>query len=320
MEPAFVARHFVPLGLDTYFRGDSEAMEFCKAVGAGGNHVVVATAGGRKLGDRRHLKLRERELAPVLEEFRALPEEDRKPRLAEAAGVIPPKRPVPPPPENGLILRGFCSYARLDAGGKASRPKVYYYEQNPDRWPVEAQSDLLWLTEREWRSFVPEDPKPGDRLEVVPAIRNRFYSSIGIDYMEGSVNSLPARRTSMTLAVESATPERIALRLDGYGRMGKEQDDRSATEPSTRGCEVRVLGFLEYDRKRGEFVRFDLAGLGRAWGSKMNYVRREMKVGEQPWNYAIAVELVRTRDPMDLIPPYNMLHYGGAGGPYFAKE
>ena len=29
MEPEYVARHFVPLALDTYFRGNSHELEFC---------------------------------------------------------------------------------------------------------------------------------------------------------------------------------------------------------------------------------------------------------------------------------------------------
>lgn len=315
-----MTRHFVPLALDTYFRGDSEEMEFCKTVGAGGNHTVAVTAGGRKLGGQRHLRLRERELAPVLDEFRALAEEERKPKLARAADVVPPKRPVPAPPAGGLILRGYCTYLRRDEQGKIVRPRVYYYEKNPDRWAVETQSDTLWLTEREARGLVPESTREGRRIDVAQAVQTRFFSTIGIDYMEGSVNSLPSLETAMTLTVVKDSAEALTLRLDGYGKMGKELGEASLTEPKTRGCEVRVLGFLEFDRKRNALTRFDLVGIGRAWGSKMDYTRREMKVAEHPWTYGIACELVTTREPADLIPPYNMLHYGGATAPYLPKE
>ena len=45
--------------------------------------------------------------------------------------------------------------------------------------------------------------------------------------------------------------------------------------------------------------------------------RREIRIDEYPWSYGIAAELVTTRQPVDLIPPYNLVHYG-SGIPYFA--
>jgi hypothetical protein len=315
-----VARNFIPLALDTYFRGDSQDVEFCKAAGAGGNHCVAVTAGGKALGGKGRLKLRERELAPVLEEFRKLSEEERRPKLPDLKEAQPPKRPVPPPPANGLILRGYCAYLRRDAQGRLVRAKVYYYRDNPDRWAVETQSDTLWVLEKEWKAMVPPSPRPGDRVEAPGAFQKRFYGTIGIDYMEGSVNSLPPRQTSMTLTVEKVDDARLHLRLDGAARLGREAGEKTPEEKNSRGGEVRVLGFLEVDRKTGSFDRFDVVGAGRAWGNKMEYVRREMKVDEIPWHYGIAVELVKSRKPADLIPPYNMLHYGGATRPYFEGE
>jgi hypothetical protein len=305
------------VALDTYFRGDSQDQEFCRAVKAGGNHTAAATAGGKPLGAGIHLRLREKELGKVLEEYRALPEAERKVQLPPAADAAPPKRPLPPPPPNGLILRGYCSYMKRDEAGRAERAREWYYRQNPDRWPVETQSDLLWLTEAEWRSLVPADPKEGDRLEVAPPVRKRFFGTLAIDYMEGSVNSLAVRESAMTLAVERATAETLRMRIDGYGKLGREIDDRLRSEKNSRGSEVRILGTVEVDRRAGRIVRFDAVGLGEAWGNKMEYVSREIRLDRYPWAYGIAVELVATRTPADLIPPYNMLHYGGATAPYF---
>ncbi len=320
MEPEYVVKNFIPLSLDTYFRGDSQETEFCKGVGAGGNHCVAVTAGGRRLGGKGHLRMRERELGPALEEFRKLPEEERKPRLPDPKEAQPPKRPVPPPPENGLIVRGYCAYLRRDESGRIVRSKEYYYRQNPDRWPVETQSDTFWLREKEWKSLVPADPKPGDRAEVAAPIQKRFYGTMAIDYMEGSVNSLAPRASSMALTVEKVSDDRIHLRLDGSAQLGKEPAETAKQEKNSRGSEVRVLGFVEVDRKTGAIDRFDLVGLGRAWGNKMEYVGREVKLDDYPWLYGIACELVKTRTPMDVIPPYNLLHYGGATRPYFEKE
>jgi hypothetical protein len=318
VEPEFVTKHFIPVALDTYFRGNSQELAFCDKLGAGGNHLVAATAGGRALGKGRDLRLRERELAAVLEEFRELPETERRPALEDPSLASPPKRPVPQPPPGGLIVRGFCTYLRPESE-RIVRSKEFYYKENPDRWAAETQSDMLWLAEAEWRSLVPRDAKPGGKSDVTAAIQKRFFSTIAIDYMEGSVNSLVPRETSMTLTVDRVTPDLIAMRLDGYGRMGKELDAELLQEKNSRGCEIRVIGFVNYDRRSDKLVRFDVAGVGQAWGNKMDYVHREIRVEAFPWMYGIACELVRGDSPIDRIPPYNMLHYGGTE-PYFVRE
>jgi hypothetical protein len=309
-------KHFIPVALDTYFRGASDELEYCQKIKAGGNHMAVATAGGKVLGAGDHLRMRGQELAKVLAEFNALPEEERKPRIEVPPNVTPPKRLLPPPPANGLVLKGHCIYVRPDESGKIARSKEWYYRQNPDRWPVETQSDMLWLTEAEWKSLVPADPKKGDRAEVAGPIQRRFFCTIGIDYMEGSVNALPARETTLTLTVETATAESLSMRLDGTAKLGKEMDDKGKAEKSSRGSEVRVLGYVTVDRAKKAITRFDVVGLGQAWGNKMEYTSREIKLDAYPWMYGIAVELVETRRPIDLVPPYNMLHYG-SGLKYF---
>jgi len=274
----------------------------------------VATAGGRVLG-KDDLRLRERELAGPLAEYARLPKSERTPPLPDPAKATPPKRPVPEPPPGGLIIRGYCTYLR-EENGRIVRSKEYYYKENPDRWAAETQSDLLWLTEAEWKSMIPASPKPGERIEVAAPIQKRFYSTIGIDYMEGSVNSVRPRETTMTLTVERADDRELALRLEGHALLGKPMDEKTRTERETRGCAVRVLGEVRYDRKKQAITRFDVVGVGRAWGNKMDYIHREVRLEEYPWMYGIAWELVSGDAPQDRIPPYNLLHYNSVG-PYF---
>jgi hypothetical protein len=257
--------------------------------------------------------MRERELGKVVAEFAALPEADRKPRLPDPTSATPPRRPLPQPPPGGLIIKGYCTYVRSGGEGSLARSREYYYRENPDRWAAETQSDTLWLTEAEARSLIPPDPRPGERQEVARPIQKRLFSTLGIDYMEGSVNSLPPRAMTLSLTVEEVSPTAISLRLDGYARLGKEYDEKLRRQPRSRGCEVRVLGFLACDRASGRFRRFDVVGIGTAWGAKMEYVDREIRVAEHPWMYAIACELADCTRPIDRIPPYNMLHYGEPG-------
>ncbi len=311
-------KHFVPLAMDTYFRGNSAEVEFCKQVSAGGNHVGAATASGKPLGSKHELRLRERELADVLAAFNKLSADDRQPKLTTPADVKPPQRPVPDPPPRGLIVRGYCTYLKPGEDRKPMRAEVYYYKQNPDRWLAETQSDMLWLTEDERKSLVPENPKPKDVIQVGAAIQQRFFSTMGIDYMEGSVDSLPTTNSTMTITVEQVDADGLHLRLDGYGQMGKSFDEQLKGEGRSRGCEVRVLGKLHCDAA-ANFDRFDIVGIGQAWGNKMEYTHREMSIEGYPWMYGIACELVTGDAPMDRIPPYNLLHYNGSGAPYFPK-
>jgi len=310
--------HFIPVALDTYFRGAGDEVEFCGMIKAGGNHMAVATAGGKVLGHGDALRMREKELSKALEEFQALPEEERKPKIEVPANVAPPRRQLPAPPANGLILKGHCCYVAPDESGRIQRAKAWYYRDNPDRWPVETQSDMLWLTEAEWKSLVPADPKKGDRADVALPLQKRFFCTIGIDYMEGSVNALLARETRLSLTVESVTPESLTLRLDGTAKLGREFEETPKAEKNTRGSELRVLGYVAVDRARKTITRFDVVGLGLAWGNKMEYLHREIRLDANPWMYGIAVELVEGRRPIDLVPPYNMLHYG-SGLKYFGE-
>src|SRR5262249_10500031 len=155
-----------------------------------------------------------------------LPKEQRLGELPDPATAKPAKRAVPQPPKNGLIVRGYCTFLRNDEKGRVTRSAEYYYKENPDCWKAETQSDFLWLTEAEWKSLIPAAPKAGASADVADAIQKRFYSTIAIEYMDGSVNSLPARDKTMTLTVERADDKLIALRLDGYARLGKELDEK----------------------------------------------------------------------------------------------
>ena len=120
----------------------------------------------------------------------------------------------------------------------------------------------------------------------------------------------------MALTVRRVDDRVVVLRLDGHAQLGKEFDERLRSQPNSRGCALRVIGAVHYDRQKRVISRFDVAGVGRAWGNKMNYVRREVRLDQYPWLYGIACELVTGDAPQDRIPPYNLLHYNSTG-PYF---
>jgi hypothetical protein len=258
-------------------------------------------------------------LAGVVAAYLRLPKKERLAPLPDPDTAIPAERPMPQPPKDGLIVRGYCTYLKRDPGGRIDRANQFYYLENPDRWMAETQSDLLWLTRVERESLIPADPKVGERRDVAEAIQKRFYGTIGIDYMEGSVNSLPVRESAMSLTVEAVDEQSIALRLEGYAHLGKPFDEELRSKANSRGCELRVSGRVRYDRIQRAIERFDVVGVGRGWGNKMDYVNREVRISDYPWMYGIAWELVTGDEPQDHIPPYNLLHYNSTG-PYFASD
>jgi len=277
---------------------------------------VAVTAAGEPIGERElrrgHVQLNEKDLAPLLTAFRALPDHKRMPPLPDPAKAQSARRPVPEAPEGGLVIRGFCTYMKTNKSGKPERARRLYYERNPGAWAAETQSDTLWLTEQEWRSLIPDKLEPGVRIQVAKEIQRRFFSTIGIDYMEGSVNALPVEDSKMTLAVEKKLAGAVTvLKLEGYGIMGKAPDESTNSQPRTRGCELRVVGRITYDPAKKKITAFDLAGVGEAWGNKLQNVRREIGLPNERWNYGIACEIVNGTSPYDRIPPYNMFHYGG---------
>ena len=137
--------------------------------------------------------------------------------------------------------------------------------------------------------------------------------------MEGSVNALAVRESTMRITVADQTDSGgMVLQIDGYGEMGKAFDDSSTSNARTRGCELRIIGRLVYDPEKRKFTAFNLAGIGEAWGNKMEYTRREVRIPGERLSYGIACELVSEDAPYDRIPPCNMLHYG-TGMKYFSS-
>ncbi|HUF64233.1 MAG TPA: hypothetical protein VMN36_19305 [Verrucomicrobiales bacterium] len=305
--------------MDTYFRGNSQELAFCESIGAGGNHLAAATAGGQRLGGDAMLRLRETELRPALAEYHALPEEKRIGGLPDPADAAAPKRPLPKAPEGGLVLRGYCCYLKRGTDGAWNKAQRFYYELNPDRWAAETQTDMLWLTRQELRSLAPRSWVLGETMSAPEPVRTRFFGTIGIDYMEGSVNALPVRSSELILTVEEIRGKEAVLQVRGVGHMGIAFEEHDREAPNSRGCEVEVAGKAVYDAEKGMFTRFDVAGVGKAWGNKMEYVRREIGIGDYPWRYGIAWKLTTGDSPMDRIPPYNLLHYG-TRKPYFGAS
>ena len=124
----------------------------------------------------------------------------------------------------------------------------------------------------------------------------------------------------MALVVKENSAKHIHMELEGFIHWGSDYDASKATTPNgplAQGYETPIHGWLEYDREKEKFTRFQIVAPGDVWGrwgdanGKSMYVERP---GRNPFGFAL--ELATGNSPSDRIPPGGNGHYVQATG-YF---
>src|SRR5262249_25024177 len=145
----------------------------------------------------------------------------------------------PEPPPGGLILKVYHRYLARDDTGKLRHTTAKDFmsrEQLLDFFPGElpkdnkntetmlrfflrgfeksyqheANQDFMWLTEPEWKSLLPTNPKVGSQAPVPEAIAKRiFVSHLDPVFLVGESNGWPGgakviRAGKLTLTVEES--------------------------------------------------------------------------------------------------------------------
>jgi hypothetical protein len=252
--------------------------------------------------------------ARVLEEFRKLPESERKPGAVVVRDLEPAERVIPAPPEGGLVLRVHGRFLSRDAKGELrhARPEDFPRSRGDIRFLLAPNTEYLWLTREEWQALVPANPARGDRLPVSPAICERvarFHLSPrrALTSEDGIVPRTVLRKATLTLVVEDVSSDRIRLALEGFVHWGTDYDEAKATSPNGPlgfGFATPLHGILEYDRTKKAFVRFDAVAPGDVWGrwgdANGNSQTIE-RAGRSPIGFAF--ELARGDTPTDRLPP-----------------
>jgi hypothetical protein len=328
---ALMKDRFVPVILDGYLRGTGAERAFLKDVGLVGNGFTYLTVGGKKLGGDEYLGAGG--LQKALDAFAQLPESERKPKVERPAdpgdlkGV--PLAPVP----GTMIANVYFTYLEKDAKNELQRA-LWHVEGQPG---TEAGSgagrnqyltfvDKFWLTEAEAKSLIPADAVKGMKLPLPKPIHDRIVRFYAMDLSHRSTGD-KLRAAELGLTVEAATSDRVELRLDGRVETGvafeaAKLDGKDSHAAGLCGADLRFLGTLSFDVKKGRFDRFDIVALGEGWGgnSKQAATTNFYRGGEhRRWPMGIAFELVTTRRPIDLIPPQNANTYR-AGDCYFGKR
>lgn len=314
----YIKSRYVAVAIDGYWPGNDAEADFVSKVAAGANRFTYATAGGKPLGSD-YLGESPEQMKKVAEAWKEIPEAERKPRLEKSQGAGGGKV-VPKPPVGGLILDVYCVYLDRDEGGKLSRVK-----RLPLWQLVEPEPDKMWLTEAEWKSLIPKNPRKGDAINVSTRLQKRILCKHATEFIGGSVSEKTLHSGEVTLKVDKVSPEGVTLRLEGFGKLGKAYEDYKPPgaegevvshaygedEDGHAGVEVQLLGFLNYNPQKQAFDRFDIVALGDSWGYNPDTIRGAVIRGGRTrrWPYGVAFELNKGQAPIDQVVPYNMLAY-----------
>jgi hypothetical protein len=314
---------YVPVACDDWYqrrRRDAEG-RFFKQVSdqspRGGNNsatrqgIYLLTASGKLLGYKnagQNPEVMRDFIKSGLAKWARLPDSERQP------GAVKVEEPgkldaayARTPPENGLIVN---VHARLLERAEAAGTNV---QGLPKAGSIlggfedakcsvgdgdEASRDHLWLTEAEWKSLIPKNAKVGERSPVPPEIVSRILRFHLIDNTRGEPpmwRREDVRNGELSLVVESATPEKVTLRLEGVALLATDAN----LEKARRGYDAKLLGYIDYDSARSRVTRFGVVAIGDHWGE--GTFTRGAREGRKPMG--IAFELATGGKPGDLVPP-----------------
>jgi hypothetical protein len=311
---------YVPVAADDWYqrRRDDAEGKFFRAVagqgprkGEGGSTrqgIYCFTADGKLLTYKNAGQLPDvmrDTLRQGLREWNKLPAERRTPGTVKVEDFEnDDARYTRTPPPGGLIVNVYTRILDHEQG-ELCRGTC------PTRGGDQAARDHLWLTEAEWKSLVPANPSKGDRLPLPAAVAERILRFHLTDNTRGEPPMWQRdeiRSQEMTLTVEEATPAAVRLRLDGSALLATHEDAAKAS----RGFDVRLLGYIGYDRVKQAIDRFDVVAVGDHWGEG-TYTRRA-RPGRMP--LGVAFELASGKSGADLVPPQAARHIDG----YFGRD
>jgi hypothetical protein len=294
-----VKENFIPVALDLQTESGRQdaAGEFFRSINKTDSHglpkftgasgrIHGMTAGGKFLcGDGKNNSCRDCNIAAALKRWNDLPEVERKPgalRVPEF-GKVDAKIPTPPP--GGLILKVYQSRLQRDAKHHLERRSKY----ESFGWGVyEPGLDYFWLSEAEWKSLLPDNPKKGDRSFLPAALAGRLARHTLTDGSEANPvhwEKKHVRSLELTLTVTEASADAIQLRLEGSIRLaGDAPKNPVRYHPALRPLhhedpkafgryDAHVLGRLNYDKHKKAFTRFDIVAVGDYVGRMLNPYR-----------------------------------------------
>ena len=305
---------FVAVACDDWYqrrRRDAEGEFFINVAnqgprkGEGGatrQGIYILTAGGKLLSWKNTGQLPDvtvEMFRDALQKWGRLPESQRAP----GAVKVPDHGKLDPdyhrqPPAGGVIIKVYARALDQQARSTKLIGSAFTDAECKIGAGDEASRDHLWLTESEWRSLVPADPKVGARNPLPRKIAERILRFHLVDHTRGEPTFWrrdEIRASDLTLTVKTVTPSEIQLGLEGSARLSADADP----EKASRGYEPELEGLIKYDRVRQRLTHFDIVAVGDHWGAG-RYTRRA-RPGRTP--LGVAFELAASNSPANSIAP-----------------
>ena len=329
---AYIRDQFVCVAVDSYIPANSvEEVEWFFGSTKGNNSFWMAAPSGYKLGQGNSLSAVFGlnyclgTLKGAVQEFSKLPDAERKPKLGKQGTPVEERKRIPTPPPGGLIAAYFIRFLERDARGELAPGKVWYaVGADGKAHTLDPHTrEMVWFTESEWKSLVPQTATVGARVAVPEPVKNRIFGwHADLAWPDGGDEG-PLRGGELTLTVDKVSEAGITLRLDGYiqkGDFAKDQEyfskykgdaNDQVTARGHGGIDLRYLGYLNFSPKKKAFDRFDIVAAGDCWGLHSRIHRGNCVFGRFPIGFAW--ELDKGDRPMDRIPPKHAPAYAGGG-------
>jgi hypothetical protein len=263
--------------------------------GATRQGVYCFTAAGKLLAYSNHSdpQVMRKMIQKGLTAWNQLPETERRPGAiqVEDSSKDDPRYSRQPPP-GGLILNVYTRILDHDAKGELCKGACKTL--GGDR----TARDHLWLTKSDWQSVVPFNIKSGVTFPLPQAFAERLIRFHLVDNTRGEPpcwRPEEIRSSKLSLVVEDVTDAKVRLRLEGSVLLATNANVKQAD----RGFEVRLLGYLVYDRRQETFDRIDIVALGEHWGE--GPFTKGARPGRSP--LGIVFELAAGNAPADRVPP-----------------
>ena len=299
--------NYVPVAGDDWYerrRGDAGGRFFRQVAdqgpqkgedGATRQGIYCFTASGKLLAYSNHSdpKVMRQAIRKGLTEWSKLPKTDRRPGSLQIDDS--PRfdsNYSRQPPRGGVILNVYTRILDHDAHGELCKGTCK--TTGGDR----TARDHLWLTKSDWQSILPARLHRGATFSLPEPVADRLIRFHLTDNTRGEPpfwrrEEIRSRKLELTL--EDLTESKARLRLEGAVLLATDGNISRAG----RGFDVRLLGYLDYDRRRETFDRIDLVALGEHWGE--GTFTKGARSGRSP--LGIVFELATSKSPADQVPP-----------------
>jgi hypothetical protein len=300
------SKDYIPVTGDDWYqrrRDDAEGRFFRKVADQGRRvtddstrqGIYCFTASGKLLAfkNAQDAEVMKDTLRRALAAWKRLPQDETAPGAVKVEDLPrTDSRYTRTPPDGGLIVTVHTRILDEDSRGRLEHGTC----ETPggDR----AARDHLWLTQREWQSLIPAQPKTGEVRAMPAGIARRIARSHLVDNTRGEPPFWTAeqvRELRMEMTVLEATDKVIRMSVQGKVLLATDAEVKRAE----RGFAATLVGEIRYDRANEAIDRFDLVAVGDHWGK--GPFTGGARPGRKP--LGVAFELSRGDKPGDRVPP-----------------